>query len=254
MIHRPQSNRLDFCLGVKIPILDHGWLTVVDYMGTDQSIVDAARVSYGDGTKKVRKNEGLIHYLMRNRHTSPFEVCEIRFLIRMPIFVARQWLRHRTANVNEESGRYSILGGECYVPELDRIKMQSTTNKQGSGDTLPAKDAEVIRAWMVADAKNAVGKYRSDIDAGVARELARTVLPLSTYTTISWKIDLHNLLHFLKLRTDEHAQWEIRQYAEAIEGIVEQWVPITYAAWRKWVRDAITISREEYEALKAEKA
>lgn len=254
MIHRLHSQALDASLGVKIPVLDHGWLTVVDYMGTDQSIVDAARVSYGDGTKQVRENEGLIHYLMRNRHTSPFEVCEIRFLIRMPIFVARQWLRHRTANVNEESGRYSILGGECYIPELSRIREQSTTNKQGSGDPLPTDEADVIRAWMVICAKNAVGKYREDIDAGVARELARTILPLSTYTTISWKIDLHNLLHFLKLRTDEHAQWEIRQYADIIEDIVEQWVPITYAAWGKWVKNAVTISRDEYEALKADKA
>lgn len=246
---RPTSPALEALLGVPIGVLDHGHVVPVDYMGTDQSVVDAARISYGAGTKKLRENDGLIHYLMRHRHTSPFEACEIRFVVKMPIFVARQWVRHRTANINEESARYSVLKDEFYLPYVDRFVGQDSKNKQGGTNEI-LTSAELLREEMRIDAEQLMGAYGEYLNAGLVREVARINLPLSTYTSMAWKIDLHNLFHFLKLRNDSHAQWEIVQYAEAIEEIVKAWVPVSYAAWVKYVKESVTLTREEYEALR----
>lgn len=228
------SERLDNLIqkGISTPVLDHGFIRVVDYMGTDKSIVQAARVSYGSGTKSVREDAKLIHYLMRNNHNTPFEMCEIKFHIKMPIFVARQWVRHRTANINEYSARYSTLDNEFYIPEMDVLCFQSKSNKQGrEGELDKATAAEFIRL-MEIHCQQSYDFYTELLNANVARELARMVLPLNIYTQWYWKIDLHNLLHFLKLRTDPHAQYEIRIYANIIMNILEEWVPITMEAFK----------------------
>lgn len=243
-MQRPNSPALDALMGRPFPVLDHGTVVVVDYMGNDQTIVDAARLSYGDGTRKVRENEGLIRYLMRHRHTSPFEQCSVTFQIRMPIFVMRQWVRHRTAKLNEESGRYSVLRDEWYQPTA--LHLQSQSNRQGRGDVHP--DSAALLAEDEEHNRRTFEIYQRKIEAGVSREEAREHLPLSTYTTVRWQCDLHNLLHFLHLRTSPHAQWEIQEYARTLEQIVCAWVPITYAAWVKHVKDAVTLTREEYEA------
>lgn len=226
-------------------VLNHGFVRVVDKMGDDAAVVQAARVSYGAGTKAVREDRGLIRYLMRGQHTSPFEMCEIKFHIKMPIFVMRQWIRHRMANVNEYSGRYSEMKDEFYLPDLDRVCAQSEANKQGSGDRLDEGRALDFIYLSEDDAIGVFDSYNMALDMGVARELARINLPLSTYTEAYWKIDLHNLFHFLKLRTDPHAQEEIRAYAGVLEEIVKDWVPHSYEAWVDYVKEAHTFSRHE---------
>ena len=237
-----------------VPVLDHGFIRVVDYMGDDASIVQAARVSYGAGTKKVREDAGLINYLMRHRHTSPFEMCEIKLHVKLPIFVARQWVRHRVANLNEVSGRYSILDREFYIPDPQNLAAQSSSNRQGRGDVLGAAEAQRVLAMLRDDAarsyehyeemlnEDAAGQVKDADRSGLARELARMNLPVNLYTQWYWKIDLHNLLHFLNLRGDAHAQYEIRVYAQALLEVVKQWVPLTHAAFIDYRQGAYELS------------
>lgn len=236
-----------------IPVLDHGFIRVIDYMGDDAAVVQAARVSYGAGTKKVREDAGLINYLMRHRHTSPFEMCEIKIHVKMPIFVARQWLRHRVASANEVSGRYSILDREFYMPGPENLAAQAKTNRQGRGDVLNEAEAAQVLELLREDAARSYTHYEemlNEIDGqivdpdrqGLARELARMNLPVSLYTQLYWKMDLHNLLHFLNLRADAHAQYEIRVYAEALLDVVQQWVPLAYAAFMDYRMGAYELS------------
>jgi thymidylate synthase (FAD) len=234
---------LEAVLYEPLPVLDHGFVRVIDYMGDDGAIVQAARVSYGKGTKKTREDEGLIRYLMRHRHTTPFEMCEIKFHVKLPIFVARQWIRHRMASVNEYSARYSIMDREFYLPKPDQLAAQSVQNRQGRGDVLTGEEAARVMQLLRDDATHAYDHYEemlnerqdgSQIDTdrtGLARELARMNLPLSYYTQWYWKIDLHNLFHFLAVRADSHAQYEIRVYAEIMLDLVSKWVPLAYAAF-----------------------
>jgi thymidylate synthase (FAD) len=240
---REVSAGVEELLYTPLPVLDHGFVRVIDYMGTDSAIVQAARVSYGKGTKKISEDAGLINYLLRHRHTTPFEMCEIKFHIKLPIFIARQWIRHRTANVNEYSGRYSIMDKEFYIPAPEQLAAQSKINHQGRGETLHGAEAQAVLDLLRADASNAYSHYEEmlNMDAneqiidekkdGLARELARMNLSLNYYTQWYWKIDLHNLLHFLALRADSHAQYEIRVYAEVMLQILKAWVPITYNAF-----------------------
>jgi len=227
---RPTVPALDAVLGEARPVLDYGFVRVIDYMGNDAAIVQAARVSYGDGTKTLREDEGLIRYLYRNRHTSPFEMCEIKLHCKMPIFVARQWVRHRTASINEVSARYSVLSEEFYVPE--QFKAQDTKNRQGSAEALGESDNVLMQDWTMESSQACYDLYTRMLDKGSSRELARMVLPVNFYTEWYWKIDLHNLLHFLTLRCDAHAQAEIRAYADVIAEIVKLWVPTVHAAWK----------------------
>ncbi len=226
-----------------IPILDHGFIRVVDYMGDDTSIVQSARVSYGKGTKKVSTDSGLIKYLMRHWHSTPFEMCEIKYHVKLPIFIARQWIRHRTANVNEYSARYSILDKEFYLPEPQHLAAQSRSNRQGRGDILDKENAKKVLDLLKRDAEQTYDNYETmlnerydgstidDKSVGLARELARMNLTLNTYTQWYWKTDLLNLMNFLRLRVDYHAQYEIRAYAEAMLDTLKKWVPITYEAF-----------------------
>lgn len=246
---RPTSPGLEQILEQPFPVLDHGFIRVVDYMGNDDSIVQAARVSYGKGTKTVRDDVALIHYLMRHRHTGPFEMVEIKFHVKLPIFVARQWIRHRTANVNESSGRYSVIDDEFYLPEAESVRLQSSRNKQGSEGELELHVAQGVRNRFHDVSGAAFAAYSEALGLGVARELARTVLPLNAYTQWYWKIDLHNLLHFLKLRTDRHAQAEIRAYATVLEEIVASWVPRSFEAYVQHVRDAVTVGEKAFRVL-----
>lgn len=243
---RAVSGEIEKILYKPIPVLDHGFIRVIDYMGNDSSIVQAARVSYGVGTKRVQEDRGLINYLMRHGHTTPFEMCEIKLHVKLPIFVMRHWVRHRTANINEYSARYSVLSNEFYIPELEQIARQSETNKQGKSDVAmdAAKGQEVVDT--LADfSKSAYEKYSRMLDdLGLTRELARTILPVSVYTEMYWKIDLHNLLHFLKLRADSHAQYEIRCYANKILDIVKAWVPFTYDAFVNYRQNAVSVSKK----------
>ncbi|MBK9757268.1 MAG: FAD-dependent thymidylate synthase [Nannocystis sp.] len=239
-------------LGREVPVLDLGFVQPIDYMGTDEDIVQAARVSYGPSTRKLHDDRGLLRYLMRHRHTTPFEMCEVKFRCKMPIFVARQWIRHRTANVNEMSLRYSEAPDEFYVPELEAVTLQSTTNKQGRDDdtSLPAEQREQVRQLLRARNELAYADYQHLAnDLGIARELARTLLPVSLYTQWIWKIDLHNLLHFLDLRLDPHAQIEIRVFAEAMAEFVRDWVPHAWEAFVDYRREAVPLSRLEARAL-----
>jgi thymidylate synthase (FAD) len=229
-----------------MPVLDHGFVRVIDYMGDDAAVVQAARVSYGRGTRKVSEDRGLIHYLMRHRHTTPFEMCEIKYHVKLPIFVARQWIRHRTANVNEYSARYSILDNEFYIPAPEQLAAQSKSNRQGRGDVLQGREAERVLALLREDAERAYRGYvemlnedeaGNEIESarqGLARELARMNLSLNFYTQWYWKTDLHNLLNFLSLRADAHAQYEIRVYAETMIGTLDRWVPMTAEAFRQY--------------------
>lgn len=242
MAARPSCPALDTLIGVPHPALDQGFVRVVDYMGDDAAIVQAARVSYGPGTRAVSEDRQLIRYLMRHRHTSPFEMCELKLHVKLPIFVARQWIRHRMAGVNEVSARYSVLKDEFYLPDPPSVAKQSTDNKQGRGEELPGDAARWVIEVLEESATSAFDDYRKLLDAGVARELARAALPLSTYTEWYWKIDLHNLLHFLALRMDSHAQLEIRAYADIIAGIVEAWVPATWGAFKDYRLTAHTLS------------
>ena len=240
---RVTASELEKILYDAIPILDHGFVRVVDYMGNDTSIVQAARVSYGKGTKKVSTDEGLIKYLMRHWHSTPFEMCEIKYHIKLPIFIARQWIRHRTANVNEYSARYSILDKEFYLPETEHLAAQSQINRQGRGDVLKGDQAKKVLDLLKNDAEQTYKNYEemlnerydgSIIDEGkigLARELARMNLTLNTYTQWYWKTDLLNLMNFLRLRADHHAQYEIRAYADVMLDTLKKWVPITYEAF-----------------------
>lgn len=237
---------------IEIKCLDHGFVRLVDYMGSDSAIVQAARVSYGEGTKKISEDKSLIRYLMRNKHTSPFEMVEFKFHVKLPIFIARQWIRHRTANVNEYSGRYSEMKDECYLPEIDQLRKQGTLNKQGSSeDALTEKDSLLVLESMKRSQTDDFEKYKSYLDLGIAREISRINLPLSTYTEWYWKIDLHNLFHFLRLRLDHHAQYEIRVYGEAIAKIIKEIVPIAYEAFEDYTLNCANFSRIELTALKA---
>jgi len=237
-----------------LPVLDHGFVRVVDYMGDDGAVVQAARVSYGRGTRRVSEDRGLINYLMRHRHTTPFEMCEIKYHVKLPIFVARQWIRHRTANVNEYSARYSILDNEFYIPAPEHLAAQAATNRQGRGAVLEGKAAARVLDLLRRDAERAYAGYVEMLNEdaagnprdpgwpGLARELARMNLSLNFYTQWYWKTDLHNLLHFLSLRTDPHAQYEIRAYAETMLETVKRWVPLCHAAFLEYRMNAATIS------------
>ena len=244
------------------PVLDHGFVRVIDYMGDDGAIVQAARVSYGKGTKQVREDAGLINYLMRHRHSTPFEMCEIKYHIKLPIFVARQWIRHRTANVNEYSARYSVLDREFYIPAPEHLAAQSDANRQGRGDVLQGDEAAKVLDLLKTDAARSYAHYEemlnvredgSEIDpgrAGLARELARMNLPLNIYTQWYWKCDLHNLMHFLSLRADPHAQYEIRAYADVMLDTLKRWVPLTYAAFESHVLTGVKLSGPALEVVK----
>jgi thymidylate synthase (FAD) len=233
-----------------IPCLDKGFVMLRDYMGGDEAIVQAARVSYGSGTKGVSTDKGLIAYLLRHRHTTPFEMVEFKFLVKLPIFVARQWIRHRTANVNEMSARYSVMEDEFYTPDESNVRFQSDVNKQGSSELdVPAELRTRVLDTLRAGAERAYGEYEDMVEADVARELARVHLPVSLYTQWYWKIDLHNLLHFLYLRMDEHAQYEIRVFAEAMARIVRDIVPWTWEAFEEYRLHGMELSRSEKEVL-----
>ena len=237
-----------------LPVLDQGFVRVIDYMGDDSAIVQAARVSYGRGTRRVREDAGLIRYLLRHRHTTPFEMCEIKYHVKLPIFVARQWIRHRTANVNEYSARYSVLDREFYIPAPETLAAQATQNRQGRGDTLTGEEAARVLDILREDSARAYADYQEMLNEddvgniidpardGLAREMARMNLPLNIYTQWYWKIDLHNLLGFLSLRADSHAQYEIRAYADAMLESVKRWVPLTYAAFEDYIMGGASIS------------
>ncbi len=245
-----------------LPVLDRGFVRVIDYMGDDAAIVQAARVSYGRGTKQVSTDRGLINYLMRMRHTSPFEMCELKLHVKLPIFIARQWIRHRTASVNEYSARYSVVDDEFYQPRPEDLASQSTANRQGRAATLEGPAAAAAGDAIRANAEDAYTHYitllNEDRDGqpidprrpGLARELARMVLPLNAYTQWYWKIDLHNLLHFAGLRADPHAQYEIRAYAEVILDIVKRWVPLTHAAFVDYRLEGATLSAKALAVLR----
>src|SRR3954452_25504130 len=291
---RAVAPALEAILYEPLKVLDHGFVRVVDYMGDDAGIVQAARVSYGRGTKQVSNDRGLINYLMRHRHTSPFEMCEIKLHLKMPIFVARQWIRHRTANVNEYSARYSILEREFYLPDRGYLEetraarkverhqglgqhdlfgvassgpehtaAQSKTNKQGREaeavgadeataaiDTIKKVSDRAYREYTLLLNEDASGQVLNPLRQGIARELARMVLPLNTYTQMYWKIDLHNLLHFLQLRADSHAQHEIRAYADVLLDVVRRWVPLTAVAFEEYRRGAAQLSARSLEAVR----
>ncbi len=237
--------------GKRIDCLDKGFVRLVDFMGDDDAIVQAARVSYGKGTKSVRADRELIRYLMRHRHTSPFEMVEFKFHVKLPIFVARQWIRHRTANVNEYSGRYSEMKDEFYMPDLEQIRTQNQVNRQGRSDTrLPVEEAEKIKDTLDKTQKKLYEEYQIFLGQDIARELARINLPLSTYTEWYWKIDLHNLLHFIKLRLDEHAQYEIRVYANKMGELIKPIVPVTYEAFEDYLLESLNFSKKELSILK----
>lgn len=249
---RPTVPALEDLLDHVLPCLDHGFVRLVDYMGDDASIAAAARVSYGAGTHRRRPDRDLIRYLMRHRHTSPFEMCELKLHVKLPIFVARQWIRHRTANVNEVSGRYSVLDSECWLPDESELARQSTDNRQGRASSLDPESATQARALLREGAARSFQDYGMLLDKhDLAREIARVNLPLSTYTQWVWKIDLHNLLHFLELRLHPHAQKEIRAYAQVIAELVRAWVPVTYEAFVDYHLSAVTFSRGEMELLRA---
>src|SRR5271167_489324 len=242
---RPTVPALEEYLFTAVPVLDHGFVRVVDYMGDDSAVVQAARVSYGRGTRKTTEDEGLIRYLMRHHHSTPFEMCEIKYHVKLPIFVARQWIRHRTANVNEYSARYSIMDKDFYIPEPAQLAVQSANNRQGRGGVLDGDTAQHVMQLLRDDAEQTFGHYEEMLDAdgiGLARELARMNLTLNTYTQWYWKTDLHNLFHFLRLRADEHAQYEIRVYAEAMLETVKAWVPLSYGAFCDYRLGALTFS------------
>lgn len=241
------------------PVLDHGFVRVVDYMGDDSAIVQAARVSYGAGTKTARDDGGLIRYLMRHAHSTPFEMCEVKLHVKLPVFVARQWIRHRTANVNEYSARYSVLEREFYIPAPEHLAAQSSINHQGRGEALSGEEAARVLAMLREDAATAYDHYEEMLSQagpdgtpqqGLARELARMNLPANIYTQWYWKTDLHNLFHFLRLRADAHAQYEIRAYAETIMALVKDWVPLAFAAFEDHALGAVTLSARAVAVLR----
>ncbi len=245
-----------------IPVLDQGFVRVVDYMGDDAAVVQAARVSYGKGTRQVSEDRGLLRYLMRHRHTTPFEMCEIKFHVKLPVFVARQWIRHRTASINEYSARYSILNREFYIPEPEQLSAQSQDNRQGRGDVLQGEEAARVLDILREDSARNYADYQEMLNEddegnvidpnrqGLARELARMNLPLNIYTEWYWKCNLHNLLHFLSLRADDHAQYEIRVYADAMMEALHAWVPLTAEAFEDYRMGGVHLSRAGLEAVK----
>ena len=251
---RVTAPQLENILYEALPILDHGFIRVIDYMGNDSSIVQAARVSYGKGTKKVNTDSGLIKYLMRHWHSTPFEMCEIKYHVKLPIFIARQWIRHRTANVNEYSARYSILDKEFYLPSKENLAAQSTSNRQGRGHVISGNQAEKVLGLLKEDAERTYKNYEQMLNErydgsvidhekiGLARELARMNLTLNTYTQWYWKTDLLNLMNFLRLRADSHAQYEIRVYADIMLDTLKKWVPITYEAFMDYRVGGIEVS------------
>ncbi len=235
-------------------VLDHGFVRVIDYMGDDAAICQAARVSYGKGTKSVQNDEGLIRYLMRHWHSTPFEMCEIKLHVKLPVFVARQWIRHRTANVNEYSARYSILDREFYIPAPDALAAQSVVNNQGRGAALTAEEAARVLEILKGDAAQCYDHYQEMISdegkQGLARELARMNLPANIYTQWYWKVDLHNLFHFIRLRADAHAQYEIRVYADAIANVVADWVPFAFRAFEDYRMGGVTLSAQAIDCVR----
>lgn len=259
---RPVSGGMEGHLNVYHKVLDHGFVAVKDYMGDDLSILQMARMSYGKGTKGTNDDRALLRYLMRHQHTSPFEGCVIKLHVKLPIFVMRQWVRHRTASLNEYSARYSIMPDEFYMPEASQLAVQSTDNKQGRGDSLtPEQSAEVLgllrdealRGFSTYHRLLNVDESGAEIDpdgVGIARELARIGLPLSTYTQMYWQTNLHNLMHFLRLRADPHAQWEIRVFAEKILEIMADWVPVTHEAFRDYQLESARFSRMEMDLIR----
>ena len=259
---RVTVEELENILYEAIPILDHGFIRVIDYMGDDTSIVQAARVSYGKGTKKVSTDSGLIKYLMRHWHSTPFEMCEIKYHVKLPIFIARQWIRHRTANVNEYSARYSILDKEFYLPSVENLAAQSQSNRQGRGKVLKGDQAKKVLDLLKKDAEQTYDNYETMLNerydgsvidekqVGLARELARMNLTLNTYTQWYWKTDLLNLMNFLRLRADHHAQYEIRAYADAMLDTVKRWVPITYEAFIDYRVGGTEVSSNGKEIIK----
>ncbi|MDR3463471.1 MAG: FAD-dependent thymidylate synthase [Beijerinckiaceae bacterium] len=259
---RPTVAALEDILFQPIPLLDHGFIRVIDYMGDDNAVVQAARVSYGRGTKKVSEDRGLIHYLMRHWHTTPFEMAEIKVHVKLPIFVARQWIRHRTASVNEYSARYSVLDREFYLPDEAQLKAQAVTNRQGRGDGLEPQEAAQVLDLLRGDAEQTYANYAwmlnedqegAKVDPnrdGLARELARINLTLGTYTQWYWKTNLHNLLHFLRLRADPHAQYEIRVYAEALVDVLARWVPLTHEAFLEHRLGSVTLSASAVKTIR----
>ncbi|HEY2228920.1 MAG TPA: FAD-dependent thymidylate synthase [Xanthobacteraceae bacterium] len=252
---RPIAPALEEILYQVLPVLDHGFVRVVDYMGDDAAVVQAARVSYGRGTKKVSEDRGLINYLMRHRHTTPFEMCEIKYHVKLPIFVARQWIRHRTANVNEYSARYSILDNEFYVPKPEHLAAQSKANRQGRDAVLAGQEAERVFSLLKKDAELVYEHYMEMLNegeagepldperSGLARELARMNLSLGFYTQWYWKTNLHNLMHFLSLRADAHAQYEIRVYADVMIDTLKRWCPICHDAFMEYRMGGAHLSR-----------
>ena len=243
---RTVSPGMESHLYTAYPVLDHGFVRVIDYMGDDAAICQAARVSYGKGTKSVQNDEGLIRYLMRHWHSTPFEMCELKLHVKLPVFVARQWIRHRTANVNEYSARYSILDREFYIPAPDKVAAQSVVNNQGRGEVLTGTEAAQVLEILKADSTRAYDNYEAmisqDGQQGLARELARMNLPANIYTQWYWKVDLHNLFHFLRLRADAHAQYEIRVYADEMCKLVADWVPFAYRAFEDYRMGGATLS------------
>ena len=259
---RPVAPGIEKILYQVFPALDHGFVRVVDYMGDDQAIVQAARVSYGKGTSRVSEDRGLIRYLMRHRHSTPFEMCEIKLHVKLPMFIARQWIRHRTASINEYSARYSVLDKEFYIPEEKDLAVQSKVNKQGRGDTLSPKDSEEALFLLKRDAEksyetyeyllneNLKGEVIDENRDGLSRELARINLTLNTYTQWYWKTNLHNLMNFIFLRADSHAQYEIRVYADIIYKIMESWVPVTAEAFKSYRSGSVELSAEAMNVIK----
>ena len=248
---RPTVPALEERLFLPVPCLDHGFVRVVDYMGDDGAVVQAARVSYGKGTRSVSDDRGLIRYLMRHRHTTPFEMCELKLHVKLPIFVARQWIRHRTANVNEYSARYSVLDTEFYQPQPEQLSTQAQNNRQGRGAVLEPDAAAAVLHLLKRDAISAFDSYHNMMsEHDLARELARVGLPVSTYTQWYWKVDLHNLLHFLSLRMDAHAQYEIRVYADVIAEAVAAWVPLVWEAFQDYRQGGASLSRQALDVVR----
>ena len=258
--NNPQSTLRSVSVGMEqhlytaYPVLDHGFVRFIDYMGNDAAICQAARVSYGKGTKTVQSDEGLIRYLMRHWHSTPFEMCEVKLHVKLPVFVARQWIRHRTANVNEYSARYSILDREFYIPATDALAAQSDVNNQGRGAALNGDEAERVLRYLREDAVRCYDHYEEMISEvgqqGLARELARMNLPANIYTQWYWKVDLHNLLHFLRLRVDTHAQYEIRAYAEEICKVIADWVPFAFTAFEDYRMGGATLSSQSLNCIR----
>ena len=245
----PEAEKL---LDQEIPVLDKGFVRLVDYMGGDARIVQTARVSYGEGTKTVHQDAGLIDYLLRHEHTSPFEHVVFEFHCKMPIFVARQWIRHRTARLNEISGRYSVMKNEFYLPPREQISMQSTDNKQGrENDSVPVELQDKVLELLKSDQSSSYSNYSEILNDGIARELARINLPLSMYTEWYWQMDLKNMLHFLKLRMDSHAQWEIQEYARAIATVVKATCPMVYESFERHILNGAKFSSDEIAAIQA---